>query len=144
MTTEIKDKKHTITLTDERPVIVRDWSWPVVAKASEDTDHNNQELFRRYYLRVRLHAKSSSDQEKMQWYGALKEGAPALAPDEDGRCLVYGWYESSHQFESGSQAGYRATMDNVVEIIRKVGERIGAPEHLIDECVADLPVKEEN
>lgn len=134
MNKEQADKKVKVTLTDERPVTVRNGNWPVMASATRDTDHNNQELFRRYYLRVRQHDIG---------FGSVEDGVDAPNPHPDGRCLVYGWYESSYQGESGSQAGYRCDINDVVETIRKVGDRIKAPEYLIDECVADLPEVEE-
>jgi hypothetical protein len=129
MTKETAEKVTTVTLTDERPVRVKNGLWPVVATASHDRDHNNQEIFRRHYLRVRQH-DTGADLE-------------TLDPHEDGRCLVYGWYSSSYQGEAGSQAGYRCQIEDVVETIRKVGERINAPEWLIDQCVADLPAVDE-
>lgn len=129
MNKEKADKIVTITLTDERPVKVTNGKWPVMASASLDRDHRNQEIFRRYYLRVRIH-DTGADNENHN-------------PHPDGKCLVYGWYETSWQGEHGAQAGYRCDIGNVVTTIRTVGERIGAPQHLIDECVADLPATEE-
>lgn len=140
------DDKLTITLTDARPMRVSKILWPLVAKASEDRDHNNQELFRRYYLRVRQHAVKLPDGEPnaMEWYGS-KDGAPTtLAPHKDGRVVVYGWYESSHQGESGMEAGYATTLDEAADAIRRVGQAIGAPENLITECCGDLPPVEED
>lgn len=130
MNKEKADKIVTITLTDERPVKVKNGLWPVMASASHDRDHNNQEIFRRHFLRVRIH-DTGADNENHN-------------PHADGRCIVYGWYESSYQGESGAQAGYRCKIEDVVETIRKVGERIAAPQWLVDECVADLPAVEEN
>jgi hypothetical protein len=129
MKQELADKTHTIALTDERPVTVKTKFWPVIAKATRDRDHNNQEIFRRYYLRVRQHDT-----------GAKIVGEDTIfTPHEDGRCIVYGWYESSWQGESGSQAGYRCSIDEVVAKIREVGDYIGADRDLIDRCIADLP-----
>jgi hypothetical protein len=127
-----------ITLTDARPILVKKNNWPLVAKASHDRDHNNQEIFRRHFLRVRLHAKQGGPGD-LKYYGGGKDGAPSLDAHKDGRCVVYGWYESSYQGESGSQAGYACTLDDVVEKIRRVGEAIGAEEWLIMECISDLP-----
>jgi len=136
----------TITLTDARPMRVKKTLWPIVAKASEDRDHNNQELFRRYYLRVRRHAVRLPDgaESDMAWYGGDKDGAPTLAPHPDGRVVVYGWYESSYQNESGAQAGYICTLDEAPARIREVGEAISAPSHLITECCGDLPPVDES
>lgn len=122
------DKVSTITLTDARPIKVRNGDWPVMASASHDTDHNNQEIFRRHYLRVRIH-DTGADNETHN-------------PHADGACIVYGWYESSWQGEHGSQCGYRCQIDEVVETIRRVGEYIDAPLWLIDQCVGDLPVQD--
>lgn len=119
------EKVYNITLTEERPVRVKNGLWPVVAKASHDRDHNNQEIFRRHYLRVRQH-DTGADLDR-------------LIPHPDGQCLVYGWYESSYQGEHGAQAGYRCDLADVVETIRTVGEAIDAPQWLIDQCVGDLP-----
>lgn len=133
MTKETADKKHTITLTDERPVTVKTQYWPVIAKASKDRDHNNQDLFRRYYIRVRQHDTGAG----------IVGDETTLTAHPDGRCLVYGWHSSSWQGESGSQAGYRCHIDDIVATIRQVGDRIGAPQDMIDDCVADLPATDE-
>jgi len=137
MSTTANDKV-TITLTDERPARVSKNNWPLVARASEDRDHNNQELFRRYYLRVRLHAVETTDDERAIEYHGGKDG-PLLAAHSDKRAVVYGWYESSYQGESGSQSGFRCTLDECAETIRRVGEAIGADESLVMECIGDLP-----
>jgi len=129
-------EKVKITLSDARPMLVPKATWPLVSKASEDTDHNNQELSRRYYLRVRLHASRGSG---LEYYGADNEGAPSLQAHKDGRCVVYGWSESSCQGESGNQAGYACTLDAAPEKIRQVGEAIGADESLVMDCISDLP-----
>jgi len=129
MTKETAEKTVTITLTDERPVTITNGRWPVVAKATHDTDHNNQQIFCRHYLRVRQHDTGESLDE--------------LKPHTDGQCLVYGWYQDDHQGAHGAQAGYRCHIDDVVGTIRTLGEKIGAEEWLIDECVANLPAVEE-
>jgi hypothetical protein len=53
--------------------------------------------------------------------------------------VVYGWSESSWQDESGTQSGFRCTLDNCAATIRAVGEAIGADESLVMECIGDLP-----
>ena len=110
-------KTRTITLTGRAPVTIDEAVWPVVARAAKDRDHNNQELFRRYYLTVRKHA--------------------------DGRALVYGTYSTSWQGEEGKRGGYQIDKEaDVAATIAEVGELIGAPQSVIDECVADLPAEE--
>lgn len=103
----------TITLTAARPFRITSGLWPVIAKASQDRDHNQQELTRQYHLRVRRH--------------------------EDGRTLVYGWAQSLYQGEHGTRAGFLCTLDEAPAVIRQVGDIIGAPEYLITDCTADLP-----
>lgn len=134
-----------LRLTDARPMRVRRSLWPIVAKASEDRDHNNQELNKRYYLRVRQHARllTPGEADAMEWYGADREEAPSLAPHPDGRVVVVGWSESSWQGEHGASAGHVTTLDEAPAVIRRVGEAIGAPEYLIDECCNDLPPVDE-
>ena len=133
------DNKINITLTDARPMRVSKTAWPLVARASEDRDHNNQELFRRYYLRVRLHAVRTPDgQDALEYHGADKSDI-GLAPHPDGRAIVYGWYESSWQGESGISGGYCCTLDEAADYVRKVGQEIGAEESLIVDCIGDLP-----
>ena len=126
-----------ITLTDARPMLVKQINWPLVSKASDDTDHNNQELNRRYYLRVRVHAQKGDG--GLEYYGGDKPDAIALELHADGRCVVYGWSESSYQGESGNQAGYVCSLDDAPDKIRAVGEAIGAEEWLIMDCISDLP-----
>lgn len=110
-------KTRTITLTGRAPVTIDEAIWPVVARAAKDRDHNHQELSRRYYLIVRKH--------------------------EDGRALVYGTHSTSWQGEEGKRAGYLIDRDaNVAATIAEVGELIGAPQSVIDACVADLPPEE--
>jgi hypothetical protein len=135
----------TLTLTDARPMRVRKDLWPIIAKASQDRDHNNQEIFRRHYLRVRMHGVRVGDADRaVDYYGGDKGGAPLLAPHPDGRVVVVGWYESSYRGEHGAEAGYVTTLEEAPAIIRQVGEAIGAPEHLITECCGDLPPVDES
>lgn len=117
-------------------MLVKKTNWPLVSKASDDTDHNNQDKNDRYFLRVRCHAQKGAG---LKYYGGREEGAASLSPHKDGRCVVYGWSESSWQGESGSQAGYACTLDDAPEKIRQVGEAIGAEEWLVMKCISDLP-----
>ena len=125
-----------ITLTDARPMRVKKTNWPLVSIASDDLDPNNQEKNRRYFLRVRLHAQMG---EGLEYYGGDKDGAASLSPHKDGRCVVYGWSDSSFQGEYGSQAGSVCTLDDAPAKIREVGEAIGASECLVMECIGELP-----
>jgi hypothetical protein len=135
-----KDNKIVITLTNARPLQVSKVLWPLIARATEDRDHNNQELFERYYLRVRQHCVLTEDPEKaISYHGSESEGAAKVAPHEDGRVVVYGWHETSYQGSHGIEAGEVCSLDEAPAVIRQVGEAIGAPEHLITSCCGDLP-----
>jgi hypothetical protein len=114
MNAEPKQEQYaTITLTDHAPVRVKSSVWPIVARATKERDHNNQELFVRHYLRVRQH--------------------------NDGRAIVYGWMDDSHQGAEGAVAGEMVPKDgDIPAAIRHVAEHCHC-ENLIDRCVADLP-----
>lgn len=106
----------TITLTGRAPVAIDEAIWPVIARGEKDYDHNNQELDRSYYLTVRRHA--------------------------DGRALIYGHYSTSWQGEKDIRGGYVIAKEaDIAATIAKVGELIRSPQHVIDECVANLPVE---
>ena len=110
-------KTRTITLTGRAPVKIDEDSWSVIARAAKDRDRNNQELSRRYYLTVRQHA--------------------------DGRAIVYGIFSTSCQGEDDKRAGRVVSNGkNVAATIAEVGGLIGAPESVIDQCIADLPPEE--
>lgn len=110
-------KTRTITLTGRAPVKIDEDSWSVIARAAKDRDCNNQELSRRYYLTVRQNA--------------------------DGRAIVYGIFSTSHQGEDDKRAGrVLSNGQNVAATIAEVGGLIGAPESVIDQCIADLPPEE--
>lgn len=130
----------TITLTDARPIRVSNRTWPLVAKATRATDHNNQDLTRRHYLKVRQQAMQIPDgvADAMEYYGSSK-AEYTLAPHPDDRLVVYGWSESSYQSEHGSEAGFVCSLDEAAEMIRRVGEIIGADKTLISDCCGDLP-----
>jgi hypothetical protein len=135
-----KMDKLTISMTDARPVRVTARLWPVVAQAAHDRDANNQALLRRYHLCVRLHAQEAVDgQEPIDYYGGSQEGAPALAPHPDGRVVAYGSYVSSYQSDPDRAAGFICTLDTAPAMIERVGEIIGAPPHLVEQCIGDLP-----
>lgn len=136
-TTTTESKKRTITLTDARPVTIREELWPVIAHASYDWHDGevrcqaNRTVGAR--IRVRRHA--------------------------DGRAIVYGTYTRSSNFrhddeEGSGRAGRRldatATEDDVIAAIRRVtadlAETAWRAERdrreilaLAAECIADLP-----
>lgn len=128
MNTQVATDTVAIALSTARPLRVKKGCWPLVTKAKEDTDHNNQELFRRYYLYVRQHARAIPG-----------DADTCLAPHPDNRVVVYGYYSSSWQGESGITAGYVCTLDEAADMLRTVGEEIGADESLIRRAIADLP-----
>jgi hypothetical protein len=134
----MKNETITIALTDARPIRVTKALWPLVAKASDDRDHNNQEKFRRAYIRVRIHG-ARSEKAKLEYYGGGKEGSLALRLHPDQRCIVQAWTESSYQTEDGAEAAYVCTLDEAAETIRQAGEEAGVGETLIWEACADLP-----
>ena len=133
----------TIALTDARPIRVTKALWPLVAKASEDRDHNNQELFRRAYIRVRIHGTPVAEGKgSLEYYGVDKEGAPEMRLHKDQRCIVQAWTESSWQGEDGASAAYVCTLDEAAATIRQAAEEAGCPQ-LIWEATSDLPAIEE-
>ncbi len=133
------NKNIVIPLTDSRPIRISSALWPVVAKASEDRDHNNQELFRRHYIRVRLHGRRAKGDGTLPYYGGEKEGAPSLHIHQDQRCIVQAWTESSWQGESGKQAAYVCTLGDVAATIRSAAEEVGIGDDLVFDACADLP-----
>lgn len=128
----------TIALTNARPISVTSALWPIVAKGTEDRDHNNQELFRRYYIRVRQHG-AKAQEGTLAYYGGDKDGALTLRPHRDGRCIVTARYSTSWQGEADKHAAYICTLDEVADKVREAGEEIGAPEDVIWDCLSELP-----
>jgi len=129
----------TIPLTNSRPLRVTKALWPLVAKASDDRDHNNQEKFRRAYIRVRIHATPvEKGKGTLPYYGIDKEGAQEMRIHKDTRCIVQAWTESSWQGEDGSSAAYICTLDEAADTIRAAAEEAGCPQ-LIWDATADLP-----
>lgn len=144
MTTTANEKVK-ISLSSERPVLVLKKNWPLVAEAGDDRNCNNQKPSRRYYLGVRLHAVPTEDEDQgISYYrDSLATPTDLLAIHPDQRAIVYGWMHSSWQGESGEESGYQCTLDECPEVIRRVGNEIGADNALIGVCIADLPPVEE-
>jgi len=122
-------KTRTITLTDRTPVRIAEDAWPLVAEATDNSFAGNdygrlrQALARNevdtYSLRVRQHA--------------------------DGRTLVYGVLCGATVWTGTTDhRGGELLPDgsDIPAAIRRVGEECGLPDHVIRECIADLPAEE--
>ena len=131
-TTTRAPKTRTITLTDRRPVTIREDAWPVIARATDDSYHGSddgryQQSLRRgevdtYHLIVRQHA--------------------------DSRALVYGVRDAAiqewRQPASGKSWRGGVLLDpgaDLVAAIRSVGHEGGLPDPVIRACIADLPAE---
>jgi len=117
-------KTRTITLTDRRPVTIREEEWPVLASARDDswTNYTRPAPAHEvdvYHLVVRQHA--------------------------DGRALVYAVVDASPAWtgtESYRGGEFLAAGADVPAAIRRVGEAAHSiPESVIRECIADLPAE---
>jgi hypothetical protein len=128
--TEQEVKRLYVTMSDRPPVSIDPREWPQIAMGDwEDNVPKPLDLVsdpppnRRWTIRVREHA--------------------------DGRTLVYGRYGSRYQREPNVEAGYLVEGGTehdrdaaVIAGIRRVGEEINAPERVVREAIANLPVKE--
>lgn len=129
MTTTDTPKTRTITMTDRRPVKIREDEWPVEAEASF-SDHDNQYRF----------------QANRTWDGWLK-----VRKHADGRRLVYAGYDFHTQYQHERDARVRAgvlldasaTTEDVVRAIHEVNaiRQEWCPTDLAAECIADLPAE---
>jgi hypothetical protein len=129
-TTTPTPKTRTITLTDRRPVTIREDEWPVIARATGDSWGPNGD-----------HARH--DQARRQ--GELDQYALRVRQHADGRAIVYGVLDAASAW-TGSE-DYRAgevlsAGADVAAAIRRVGETCHLPDALIRECIADLPAEE--
>lgn len=107
----------TITLTGRPPVRIRMLEWPIIARASDWDNENEYQANRTWKLLVRQHA--------------------------DGRTLVYAIHTTQYQGESNYRGGKLIEPGvDVPATIRRVGERMGQCDRLIDECIADLPAED--
>lgn len=112
--------KLTITLTDQRPVIVDKEVWPLIASAS---DHDNQYEF----------------QANRKWKLFVRQ----CQTEGDDRCVVYGVYQTQFQGESDLRGGTLVdSLEDVPAAIKQVARHLGFPDRLADECIADLPAIE--
>jgi hypothetical protein len=107
----------TITLTDRPPVEVDTDEWPQIAGAWHHDGEVEAQALHHYGLEVREHA--------------------------DGRRLVYGVYTTVFPGETDLRHGelLDEPADTTVGAIHRTAERIHAPQHLADECIASLPAE---
>jgi hypothetical protein len=126
-------KTITIILSARRPVKIRVDEWPEIAHAAGDSysggdpSQYQQALNRgecdEYHLRVRQHADG-----RALVYGELNAapfawGEPAKGEDRRGGVLL-------------------DVDDDLIAAIRGVGEECQLPDHVIRECIANLPAEE--
>lgn len=129
MTTETKTR--TITLTDRRPVTIRESEWPELASATGDSFRGDVGRYQQarargeidtYSLRVRQHA--------------------------DGRAIVYGVLDAAiaawRQPAGGEDHRGGELLDggsDLAAALRRVGESCRLPDSVIRDAVADLPAE---
>lgn len=110
-------KRRTITLSGRPPVTIAEDDWPMIASASKHDGQVPSQAFRNWGLYARQHA--------------------------DGRVLVYGVYSTLWKGEHDRRGGELISAgDDIAATIQRVGESVDLPEHLIEECIADLPPEE--
>jgi hypothetical protein len=127
-TNTTEPKYRSITLTERRPVRIRENNWPIVAKGrgdsfgSRDYSRHQQALSQgeldRYYLTVRQHA--------------------------DGRAIVYGSLDAASAWTGSEDRAGGETLDASADLaaaVRRVGEYCQLPDAIIRECIADLPAE---
>lgn len=111
--------KITIHLTDRPPVTIDTDKWDLIADAKDWDGQYDFQAFRKWYIRVRQH--------------------------EDGRTLVYGWYDTHYPKECNLYAGYLipdGDTDKIVQAVHDVGEQIEMQACCTNACIADLPAEE--
>ena len=118
-------KTRTITLTDRRPVTIRQDEWPILAIGDERDGSSHLGETERYTLRVRQHA--------------------------DGRVIVYGVHTTGKGTSSRDWRGGELwipptrwpilTPLNMAAAIRRVGESGQFPDAVIRACIAALPAE---
>ena len=102
----------TITMTDRAPIKIDRDLWPIIAGAREGSPHTEH-----YW---RLFARRHND----------------------GRSIVYGIYTSGDVEDPDRRGGVLLNQgDNIAAAIRSVGEHLEFEEHLIEQCIADLPAE---
>jgi len=110
-------KTRTITLTDRAPVRIVEEEWPIIASAKDWDGEFDFQAPRTWAMRVRQHA--------------------------DGRAIVYATYATQFRGEVEWRGGELLDAGaDIAAAIRRVGEDGAMPEHVIRECIADLPAVE--
>lgn len=124
----MESKTRKITLTDRRPVTIKEDEWPVVARGTGDSysggdpSRHQQALGQgevdRYYLTARQHT--------------------------DGRTIVYAVLDAASAWTHTEDRREGDLLDvgtDVAAAIRRVGERCELPDSVIRECIASLPAE---
>lgn len=124
--TTTETKTRTITLTGRAPVKINDAQWPVLAEAGGDAYVGTDSA-----IRTQLRQRSEIDTYTLK-----------VRQHADGRALVYGVMDAAYG-STGYRGGELLTRtDDIATAIRRVGESCKLPEHIIRECIADLPAEE--
>ena len=111
-----KTTTRTITLTDRRPVKIKDADWDLIAESRWYDGQIESQANRSGWLKVRQHA--------------------------DGRAIVYGSLRSSWQNETCLRGGeLLAKGADLAAAINRVAETCNATS-CAAECIADLPAEE--
>lgn len=122
-------KTRTITLTDHPPVLIREDEWPEIASCKDDSFAEAD---------PGRHGQALNQGELTEWTLRVRRHA-------DGRALVYGvvtvpgWRSDLSDWRGGELLDSDA---DVAATIRRVGQDGEIPDHVIRECVADLPAQE--
>lgn len=125
-------KTRTITLTDRRPIKIREEEWPVVARASGDTGPSD------YARRQQALVQGECDTYSLR-----------VRQHTDGRAIVYAVLDAAFA-AWGAPAGGEShrggeLLDAGADLsaaIRRVGESCHLPDSVIRDCIADLPAEE--
>lgn len=132
MTTATEIKKRTITMSGRTPVTILEDLWPMLA-AGNFSAHDGQ---------VECQAKQT-------WNCCIR-----VREHSDGRCLVYGTYLATCDWQGarsqGAKAGYLCALADVVAHINLVAsDMVGIlgeySEHIMEtarECIANMPAEE--
>lgn len=110
-----RPKTLDIVLTDTQPVEIVESEWPTIASAKEWDNTYEFQANRTWLVKVREH--------------------------QDGRCIVYGKFETSLMNERDRRGGEIVdAIEDVPSAIHRVVQHVELPEYLADECIGDLPV----
>jgi hypothetical protein len=142
--TTTTSKTRTITLTDCRPVKIKEDEWPVIATGSADADDS-----------------SHGNPPNHEWTRTIR-----VRQHSNGRAIVYGVYDYETAFQGangaaakrGTLLGPTATPDQIIAAIRVVGDDLAEAESdaaieasckdsrqwrvAVQACIADLPADE--